>query len=183
MRPLLGQRQSSVFSIPSRRAVEAVLNSGIPDDEKFRRCCAIARETSAEGKAVAKQAFGIFPKIAALDAWLRANPSLASRVYECHPEVSFWAMNGDCEVPQAKKVKHRLNEEGFRLRQDLLRRHGFDGGIATPALARHLGAGLDDLIDACAACWTARRIGSGRARFFPDPPERDAYGLPIAIWA
>ena len=51
------------------------------------------------------------------------------------------------------------------------------------ALARQLQAGLDDLMDACAACWTAERIARGDARSFPEPPELDSMGLPIAIWA
>ena len=49
--------------------------------------------------------------------------------------------------------------------------------------AKTLRVGADDLIDACAACWTAARIVRGEAVSFPDPPERDSYGLPVAIWA
>jgi predicted RNase H-like nuclease len=51
------------------------------------------------------------------------------------------------------------------------------------SVARECVAGLDDLVDACAAAWTAARIAQGKAISFPDPPERDAFGLPIAIWA
>ena len=29
----------------------------------------------------------------------------------------------------------------------------------------------------------ARRIHAGNAQSFPDPPARDAFGLPMAIWA
>ena len=42
---------------------------------------------------------------------------------------------------------------------------------------------LDDLLDALACAAVARRIHAGVARPFPDPPERDAFGLPMAIWA
>jgi predicted RNase H-like nuclease len=45
------------------------------------------------------------------------------------------------------------------------------------------GAGPDDLLDALACAAIARRIHAGLARPFPDPPERDAFGLPMAIWA
>jgi predicted RNase H-like nuclease len=45
------------------------------------------------------------------------------------------------------------------------------------------GAGPDDLIDALACAAVARRLHAGTARPFPDPPPRDAYGLPMAIWA
>jgi len=45
------------------------------------------------------------------------------------------------------------------------------------------GAGRDDLLDALACAAIAARIHRGLARPVPDPPERDACGLPMAIWA
>ena len=45
------------------------------------------------------------------------------------------------------------------------------------------GAAADDLIDALACAAIARRLHAGSARPFPDPPPRDAFGLPMAIWA
>ena len=45
------------------------------------------------------------------------------------------------------------------------------------------GAGADDLLDALACAAIARRIHMGVAQPFPAPPERDAFGLPMAIWA
>jgi predicted RNase H-like nuclease len=45
------------------------------------------------------------------------------------------------------------------------------------------GAGADDVLDALACAAIARRIHAGAAQPFPDPPERDGLGLPIAIWA
>jgi predicted RNase H-like nuclease len=45
------------------------------------------------------------------------------------------------------------------------------------------GAGADDLLDVLACAVIARRIDAGVARPFPDPYERDAFGLRMAIWA
>ena len=45
------------------------------------------------------------------------------------------------------------------------------------------GAGADDLLDALACAAIARRIHTGVAQPFPAPPERDTFGLPMAIWA
>jgi predicted RNase H-like nuclease len=45
------------------------------------------------------------------------------------------------------------------------------------------GAGRDDLLDALACAVIAARIDRGLARPVPDPPECDACGLPMAIWA
>ena len=42
---------------------------------------------------------------------------------------------------------------------------------------------MDDLLDALALMLIADRILDGKARPFPDPPGRDDFGLPIAIWA
>ena len=40
-----------------------------------------------------------------------------------------------------------------------------------------------DVLDALACTAVARRIHAGLAQPFPDPPQRDEYGLPMAIWA
>jgi predicted RNase H-like nuclease len=182
VRPLLGPRQSSVFSIPSRTAVYAAHDASIPEPDRFRHACAIARVTSASEKAVAKQAFQIFGKIIEIDCVLRERAELAQRVFECHPELSFWAMNNNTPVPQPKKVKGMPYGPGLDLRRRLLLAQGFAAEMLQASVARECGAGLDDLIDACAAAWTAMRIAHRRAVSFPDPPDRDAFGLPIAIW-
>jgi predicted RNase H-like nuclease len=182
VRPLLGGRQSSVFSIPSRRAVYAARDESTTERERFRHACAIARATSDGGKAVAKQAFQIFSKIIEIDCLLRERADPVGRVFECHPELSFWAMNGNTPLPEPKKVKGTPYGPGIELRRRLLIAQGFEADILQMNVARECAAGLDDLIDACAAAWTALRIAQGKAISFPDPPERDAFGLPIAIW-
>lgn len=183
VRPLLGQRQSSVFSIPSRAAVYASIDGAVPEPERYQHACATARATSEPPRSVAKQGFAIFPKIIEIDRWLRDTPALLPRVHECHPEVSFQAMNGGTPLNIAKKVKNAPHMPGLVLRRALLERAEFPPGPLAPFKARELGVGEDDLIDACAAAWTAGRIARGEAVSFPSPPERDAHGLPIAIWA
>jgi len=182
-RPLLGQRQSSVFSVPSRSAVEAAITPDAPEAMRYRQASALARATSEPPRSVSKQAFHIFPKIMEVDALLRAHPQIQARLFECHPEVSFWAMNGKAALTLPKKVKGRPDPEGMALRIALLETAGVPVAALTPFEARRLGAGLDDLLDACAAAWTAARILAGTALSFPDPPEQDRYGLPIAIRA
>jgi predicted RNase H-like nuclease len=183
VRPLLGGRQSSVFSIPSRAAVYAGVDAAIPSEERYRHACAIARETSDGGKAVAKQGFHIFPKIVEIDRLLRARPEFQAVVRECHPEVAFWAMNGEAPLSEPKKMKGAPYPVGLALRRGLLETHGFEPDTMAAERARTLRVGADDLVDACAAARTAARIARGQAVTFPDPPERDAHGLPVAIWA
>ena len=44
-------------------------------------------------------------------------------------------------------------------------------------------AAPDDVVDAAAVAWTARRLALGTAVGHPDPPEPVPYGLHAAIWA
>jgi predicted RNase H-like nuclease len=171
VRPHLGARQSSVFSIPSRRAVYA-------DD--YGQACAIALETSEPPKKVSKQAFNIFPKIREIDTALRMRGD-AGMVYETHPELAFWSLNGSQAMQLPKKIKSRVNPAGMAERKALLANHGFDAEFLETRPPR--GSAADDFLDACACLAIAARISRGLAKPFPENFERDAHGLPIAIWA
>ncbi len=171
VRPLIGERQSSVFSVPSRRAVFC---------EDYREACAAALETSEPPRRVSKQAFHLFPKIRQIDLLLRARPDLATRVFEAHPELGFWRINGEQPLLLPKKVKSRGHPPGLALRRDLLVAAGYPPAFLERAPR---GASLDDLLDAAVNALVARRIQAGIARSFPDPPGRDEHGLPVAIWA
>ena len=172
VRPLLGARQSSVFSVPSRAAIEAA---------DYAAACRAALASSEPPRKVSKQLFNIAPRIREVDALLRADPALAARVCEVHPEVAFWRLNGERALDQPKKLKGRPYPPGLALRRDLLRAAKMPGDLidATPPK----GAAADDLLDALACAVVARRLHEGTARPFPDPPPRDAFGLPMAIWA
>ncbi len=172
VRPLLGERQSSVFTVPSRSAIYA------PD---YRAACQLALETSQPPRKVSKQLFMIVPKIREVDEALRAMPTLIGRVFEVHPEVAFWRLNGARALDEPKKVKGRPYGPGLALRRTLLAGDGFLPSVTEQTAPP--GAAADDLLDALACAAIARRILAGRATPFPDPPLRDGFGLPVAIWA
>jgi predicted RNase H-like nuclease len=172
VRPLLGERQSSVFTVPSRPAVYA------PD---YGTACRLALETSDPPRKVSKQLFMIAPKIREVDEALRSAPALVPRVFEVHPEVAFWRLNGGRALCKPKKVKGRAYGPGLDLRRTLLTGDGFSQSVTEQAAPA--GAAADDLVDALACAAIARRILAGRATPFPDPPLRDGFGLPVAIWA
>ncbi|MGY6708170.1 MAG: DUF429 domain-containing protein [Rhizobiaceae bacterium] len=183
IRPLLGQRQSSVFSIPSRAAVYAEpgpFATAHDLRDAHRRASVVARQTSEPPKSISIQAFCLFPKIREIDTLLVKQPELRARVIESHPELAFWRLNGEQAMALPKKVKGKVNPPGMEERKALLVRHG---------MARHLldappqGAGADDLLDAAAMFLIALRHAQGLTRPFPDPPLLDSHGIPIAIWA
>jgi predicted RNase H-like nuclease len=95
--------------------------------------------------------------------------------------VAFWRLNGGRAVTEPKKVKSRPYEPGIALRRSLLVADGFseDAVNATPPR----GAAADDLLDALACAAIARRLHANVAQPFPHPPQRDAFGLTMAIWA
>ena len=169
VRQKLAQRQSSVFSVPSRSAVMTT---------DYREACAVAGATSTPPRRVAKQCFHIFPKIREIDALM--SPALEARVFEVHPELAFWRLNGGVAMALPKKVKSRPNPAGLDERRSLLVRHGYR---AESLQSAPRGAAADDLLDAAACALIARRILRGEAESFPSPPTRDARGLRIAIWA
>lgn len=172
VRPLLGARQSSVFSVPSRAAIYAT---------DYREACRIAEATSQPPRKVSKQLFNIMPKIREVDEVLRAAPELARRVFEVHPEVAFWRLNGGRAVNEPKKVKSRPYGPGIALRRNLLMAAGFSEKAVNEEPPR--GAAADDLLDALACAAIAQRLHANVAQPFPHPPQRDAFGLVMAIWA
>jgi len=172
VRPLLGARQSSVFAVPSRQAVYA---------KDYGEACRLALDTSAPPKKVSRQLFMIAAKIREVDQALRDDPTLTDRVFEVHPEVAFWRLNGDRALTEPKKVKGQPYGPGLALRRMLLAERGFPRALTEGAPPP--GAAADDLLDALACAAIAQRIQAGVAIPFPDPPLRDQFGLPMSIWA
>jgi len=139
VRPLLGMRQSSVFSVPSRAALAAA---------DYRAACRAALATSDPPRQVSKQLFMLAPKIREVDDCLRADACWAGRVFEAHPELAFWRLNGGAALDEPKKVRGGCYEPGLALRRRLLIEEGLPAAVVNGAAPK--GAGLDDLLDALA---------------------------------
>lgn len=178
VRALLGPRRSSLFPIPSRAAVHAEPGT-FPDRPMMRaarrRADAVARETSSPPHGLAFQSFMLFPKIREIDALLRAEPRLAERVIESHPEAAFAILNGGRAMAWPKKTS-----PGAADRRALLAANGLPGEFLLQSSPK--GAGTDDFLDACALLLVALRHSRGEAVSHPSPPGRDSFGLPVAIW-
>jgi predicted RNase H-like nuclease len=94
-------------------------------------------------------------------------------VYEVHPELSFFQLNGDQPLRHSKSspagVHERLELLEPRLRGLTTDRTGLRG-----ANSRHI-------LDGAAALWTARRISSRALTRVPETQEWDDEGLRMEI--
>ena len=139
-RARLGPRRSSVFPAP----VRAVLGA----DEYDGAC---TRSRAMCGKAISRQLFNILPKIAQADEVV--TPALQERMVEMCPELSLAILAG------APMTHAKSTAAGRRERLDALTR------VFADALwhAEHppRGARADDVLDAFAGAWTARRFVTG----------------------
>lgn len=158
-------KASSVFPAPARPTLQA---------RDHGEASAINRKFSDPSHGISAQAYNILAKIAEVDGLI--SPSLQNRIREVHPELCFYAMNGDASVREKKR-----EADGHERRVALLRANGFPfDRIQQPAAPRRHWR-LDDLIDACACAWSARRIRDGQnLRLLADPP-LDGRGLRMEI--
>jgi len=161
-RRALGRRGSCVFAIPPRPVWEQ------PAYANANQSC---RELTGSGMSI--QAWGLRGKLLEADAFRRtAVPPLyeAPPLYEVHPELSFAALAGGTPLADSKHTR-----AGLAIRRALLAQ----AGIVVPP--RVPGAAEDDLLDAAAVTWSARRVAAGAAVTLSDPAQRADDGREIAI--
>lgn len=160
-RGLVGKRKSSVFSTPIRSALLATSYAE-----------GSALNLRATGKGITRQAYGLGKKILDVDAWVR---TVDRAVIEVHPEVCFATLAGHpLAHPKwswagAEERRRLLASAGIQISAEL--------GVAGQM------AGVDDVLDAAAASWTARRYAEGSATCHPETPEQFDDGPTAAIWS
>jgi predicted RNase H-like nuclease len=159
-RRALGRRGATVFAIPPRAVWEC---------ETYAEANQVCRDLTGNGFSI--QAWGLRRKIAEADDFRRRALSAPSPVqlYEVHPELAFTAMAG-APLPDSKHTA-----AGLAVRRALLAAEGITVGT------RAAGAAADDLLDAAAVAWSARRIAAGQAAVLTSPVQRAADGSEIAI--
>lgn len=159
-RVAVGARRNSVFYTPPRSALAAATHS-----EGTQLAAA------ATGFGMSQQAYALRTKIFEVEAWIPGAPGI---VAEVHPEVSFTEMLGF--PPTASKKSWQGMVERYRALAA--------AGIYLDELTgvASVAASVDDMLDAGAAAWTARRMLLGEARTLPDSPPDSDDGRPVAIW-
>lgn len=153
-RQRLGTRRSSVFPAPVRSVLAATT---------YEEACALSR--AACGKAIPMQLFNILPKIREVDTLI--TPERQQRLFEMSPELSLAMLSG------APMAHGKTTPAGRAERIDALGRV-----FGAEEIERHLcepprGARRDDVLDAFAGAWTARRHATGQQlRLGGDTDER-----------
>jgi predicted RNase H-like nuclease len=165
-RRLLRKRASSVFPAPVRPVLSA---------QTYADACDASRKSAADGRAIGIQCFGIVPKIKEVDDFLTERPQMRSRIFEVHPEVCFTKLAGT-PMRHAKATPEGRGERVAALRS------AFPAVDTLIAQAGREGIHITDLLDAVAACWTARRCSTGEAESLIDPIPRDSRDLPMTMW-
>lgn len=164
-RDLLGPRRSSLFWTPPLCVLDAV------DHAEANR-----KSRTHTGRGLSIQAFHLLPKVREVRAMLtpedlsaKARPQAA----EVHPETSFAVLAG-----QPMSVSKR--QPGGQVERMAALVPEFSNLVEVPTSPP--GATTDDLLDAAAAAWTARRMAESTAMIL-GAEELDATGYPMAIWA
>jgi predicted RNase H-like nuclease len=151
----LGRAGSSVFPAPLRQVLEAT---------DYLDAC--RRSEEASGKALSRQSWNLVPAIRSLDDALGTPPD--DRVVEVHPELAFRALDGRVRDPKssARGLAQRMAALSSVMDVDLL-----DAPPLIPAV---------DVLDACAAAWSAQRLAAGTAECVGGDV-RDSRGRPMRI--
>ena len=168
-RKLLKKRRSSVFPVPMRAALDPELSYEAACDANKKQI----------NKKLSKQTHAIIPKIYEVDKLLRASADLSERVYEVHPEVSFYYWNGKKPMQYSKRCGF-----GFLERYNLVEKEFPGAALKIRKEHKRSDVADDDILDAIAAAWTARRIHSNKNERIPaGDPETDDEGLPMQMLA
>lgn len=167
LKSFLGRSGRSLFWTPTRPAINAAHHAD-----------AVTINKAHGGKGPSAQGWGLAAKIREARAACRsADLDGGPRVLEVHPESSFTMMNLGQPLPSKKTAG------GVGQRIALLESRF---GSLTPALAS-VGDGpvIDDVLDAIAAAWTARRVLDGEAEWFggaeSDAPDDEGFVLPVPV--
>jgi predicted RNase H-like nuclease len=163
-RRLLGRRASTVFAPPARYQLAAA-----GDYAAMRALVAAERRTNPAAKGVSAQSAGLARKIREVDEYVRAHPDSERWLFECHPELSFLALNGG--EPLAPKRSPAGADQRLRLID-----------AAFPDAQQRLAAApwpRLDLLDAYANLATACAIAGGEHATLGG--ERDATGVRMRI--
>ncbi|MFZ9614988.1 MAG: DUF429 domain-containing protein [Candidatus Methylopumilus sp.] len=153
-RKLLSKKASSVFTAPTPEML---------DQPNYEKASLVSKKLF--GKSMSLQSWYLFPKIKDVQTMIHHEDM---QIYEIHPELSFRAMNNEQVILESKK-----SPEGFAIRNSLLTMH-FKNFIFEEIRRQYARKDVmdNDILDALAVLWSAKRIQSNQASFLPQAPEK-----------
>lgn len=160
-------RQSSVFPVPCREALAAGnLDAAKRINRKYI------------GRSISAQTWGIGPKIAEVDGFLRADGARGRSIREIHPEVCFWALADRKPMIHGKTTPEGCSErlkvlQHYEHRISVLLRD-----VLTSTLRRQVQR--DDVLDAAVAFVTAE-ASHGALDSLSGEPSHDRADLPMEM--
>jgi len=172
VRKRVPERRSSMFPVPARKVLEFAAAHDFAESSYMAAC---ELNQSILGKSFSKQTWNIMRKIYEADQFLQKFKQAQSYVFESHPEVLFWALNGHKPLRYPKK-----QGLGFLERLEILQQfqtNAFDI-IQSVYDAHRRQLSDDDILDALSCAVSARL---GRLRSIPENPTADETGLPMRI--
>jgi predicted RNase H-like nuclease len=154
---MLGSRRSSVFLTPPRDVLMA-------ETYEEARSVSVGRH----GRGVSAQAFALRKKIFEVDEVVRGGVA----VREVHPELVFRLMAGGPLDEPKRTWNGQMRRRGLLAAEGIVLPDTLDGAGSVA---------VDDVLDAAAVAWSARRVALGVAESVPSPPEW-IDGMEAAIW-
>ena len=164
---------SRVFPAPTRAALQHLVNHlGDGDGAKDEHI----RIT---GTSLTQQTLAIMPKIAEVDNVL--SRALTPQIREVHPEIYFWALNGENPIGPSKHTEKGIEERIRVLMEGQVEpraRQIFDEGWR---IYQSHCVGKDDILDALVAAVTAYqgRRDPDQLPVLPEPAQNTDLNLPI----
>jgi predicted RNase H-like nuclease len=165
-RKILGNRRSSVFPVPCRKAV---FESNYEEASRINH--------TLTGRYLSKQSWFISLKIRQVDELLAYSLN-RKLIREIHPEICFWSLDGRRSMDYSKRTP-----EGFYERLEVIQKiYGKCDGLIDNALRKYKKSEVskDDILDALVAAVTAK-CGFKALKTIPETPEHDETGLPMEI--
>ena len=101
-------------------------------------------------------------------------PFRQRQLFEVHPEISFYQLNGDRPLRYPKRMTAGV-EERHALLEDRM------GSMESVLSGRLPGVKVQHRLDAAACLWTARRIKARSFSRLPEDPEWDEQSLLMQI--
>ena len=173
-RKALGERRSTIFSVPCRQAVQLTDQNREAREEVEEARKEINKQVLK--KSLSKQTLAIIPKIKEVDDFLQTHTEYKDILFESHPELCFARLKGS--VLKTKKSSADGAEERTGILSQFIKDERFK---SAHDLAKEIGCKPDDILDAACLAVTAALKAHDLTATIPESPDKDARDLSMQM--